>query len=180
MVVAMTVLHFLKPLKNGGWKTILSWERALGVNSLKCFGEGKSFPHICKVGPYDRCKWSYNPYKWPYKWATGVITFTTLLIGVPFQSICNDRRGPPCLVNCHPLDHRGIWILNRPLKSNRSNKLFFLIGMTYSFRILICIGVVFFATHLKPHPRQNAQHIFHQMSRRIHQNSFETTKTSLG
>ena len=27
-----------------------------------------------KVGPYDRCKWSYNPYKlkWPYKWVTGL------------------------------------------------------------------------------------------------------------
>ena len=22
----------------------------------------------------DRYKWSYNPYKWPYKWLTGVMT----------------------------------------------------------------------------------------------------------
>ena len=29
---------------------------------------------LYKVGPYDRYKWSYNPYKWPYKWVTGVIT----------------------------------------------------------------------------------------------------------
>ena len=36
-------------------------------------------------------KWSYNPYKWPYKWVNGVIT---LLIGVktPFTT----GRGPPC------------------------------------------------------------------------------------
>ena len=179
MVVAMTVLHFLKPLKNGGWKTILSWERALGVNSLKCFGEGKSFPHICKVGPYDRCKWSYNPYKWPYKWATGVITFTTLLIGVPFQSICNDRRGPPCLVNCHPLDHRGIWILNRPLKSNRSNKLFSYwddIFFSNSNLYRCCVFCNPFettssskcTTYLPPNVTENTPKIF------------ETTKTSLG
>ena len=24
-----------------------------------------------KVGPYDRCKWSDNPYKWIYKWVAG-------------------------------------------------------------------------------------------------------------
>ena len=37
------------------------------------------------------CKWSYNLYKWPYKWVTGVIT---LLMGVitPFTT----DRGPPC------------------------------------------------------------------------------------
>ena len=34
--------------------------------------------YVYKVGPYDRCKSSYNPYKGPYKWVTGVIT---LLIG---------------------------------------------------------------------------------------------------
>ena len=30
-----------------------------------------------KVGPYDRCRWSYgtlrNELKWPYKWVTGLI-----------------------------------------------------------------------------------------------------------
>ena len=38
-------------------------------------------------------KWGYNPYKWPYKWVTEVIT---LLIGVitPFRT----GRGPPCRV----------------------------------------------------------------------------------
>ncbi len=25
-----------------------------------------------KVGPYCCYKWGYNPYKWPYKWVTGV------------------------------------------------------------------------------------------------------------
>ena len=30
-------------------------------------------------------KWSYNPYKWPYKWVTGVITL--FITG----------RGPPCI-----------------------------------------------------------------------------------
>ena len=30
-----------------------------------------------KVGPGSTYKWSYNPYKWPYQWVTGV---TTLLI----------------------------------------------------------------------------------------------------
>ena len=34
---------------------------------------------------------SYNPYKWPYKWVTGVIT---LLIGVITPLITG--RGPPC------------------------------------------------------------------------------------
>ena len=91
------------PPKNGGWETILSWEKGLRSMSKLAisFGEGNSSPHICKVGPYDR----YNPYKWPYQWVTGV---KTLLIGVPCQSIYNDRRGPPCLVNCHLLDHPGI------------------------------------------------------------------------
>jgi len=32
------------------------------------------------VGPYDRYKWSYSPYKWPYKWVTGVITPTNGVI----------------------------------------------------------------------------------------------------
>ena len=34
----------------------------------------------------DHYKWSYNPYKWPYKWVIGIIT---LLIGViiPFIMI---------------------------------------------------------------------------------------------
>ena len=31
-----------------------------------------------KVGPGSSYKWSYDPYKWPYKWVTGVLTpFTT-------------------------------------------------------------------------------------------------------
>ena len=38
-------------------------------------------------------KWSCNPYKWPYKWVTGVIT---LLIGVITPFITG--RGPPCRV----------------------------------------------------------------------------------
>ena len=29
---------------------------------------------VFKVGPYDRFQWSYDPYKWLYKWLTGVIT----------------------------------------------------------------------------------------------------------
>ena len=37
-------------------------------------------------------KLSHNPYKWPYKRVTGVIT---LLIGVITQSITG--RGPPCI-----------------------------------------------------------------------------------
>ena len=37
-------------------------------------------------------KLSYNPYRWPYKWVTGVIT---LLIGVITQFITG--RGPPCI-----------------------------------------------------------------------------------
>ena len=36
-------------------------------------------------------KWGYNPYKWPYKWVTEVIT---LLIGVITPFIAG--RGPPC------------------------------------------------------------------------------------
>lgn len=27
-----------------------------------------------EVGPYNRSKWSYNPFKWPYTWVTGLIT----------------------------------------------------------------------------------------------------------
>ena len=42
-------------------------------------------------GPTTSCKWSYNPYKWLYKWATGVIT---LLIEVITPFIAS--RGPPC------------------------------------------------------------------------------------
>ena len=42
-------------------------------------------------GPGTSYKWGYNPYKWPYKCATEVIT---LLVGVitPFVT----SRGPPC------------------------------------------------------------------------------------
>ena len=31
-------------------------------------------PTTYKVGPKTSGKWSYNPYKWPYKWAPEVIT----------------------------------------------------------------------------------------------------------
>ena len=43
--------------------------QALGFSAKTC---GLAFPY--KVGPYDRYKWSYNSYKCPYKWVTGVIT----------------------------------------------------------------------------------------------------------
>ena len=45
---------------------------------------------VChKVAPYTlySYKWSYNPYKWPYKWVTGVMkpykwsAFTVLITG---------------------------------------------------------------------------------------------------
>ena len=36
----------------------------------------------CKVGPQTN-KWSYNPYKLPYKWVTGVITLFNWVIA-PF------------------------------------------------------------------------------------------------
>ena len=26
--------------------------------------------HFTRLAPYNRSKWSYNPYKWPYKWLT--------------------------------------------------------------------------------------------------------------
>ena len=43
-------------------------------------------------GPLASNKWSYNTYKWPYKWITGVITpisgvITLLITG----------RGPSCM-----------------------------------------------------------------------------------
>ena len=41
--------------------------------------------------PPTSCKWSYNPYKWPYKWVTGV---TILLLGVTTPFITG--TGPPC------------------------------------------------------------------------------------
>ena len=44
------------------------------------------------MGPYNRYKQNYNPYKWPYKWVTGVVSpirgATTLLIA---------GRGPSCM-----------------------------------------------------------------------------------
>ena len=47
------------------------------------------------------CKWSCNPYKWPYKCVTGIIT---LLIGVKTPVITG--KGPPCmdifLARCSP------------------------------------------------------------------------------
>ena len=41
-----------------------------------------------------RHKWSYNPYKWPYKWATGVIHLYTPLRGV--INLLITGRGPSC------------------------------------------------------------------------------------
>ena len=46
-------------------------------------------PH--KVGLYIVILWSYNPYKWLYKFVTGVII---LLIGV--VTICTNDRDPSC------------------------------------------------------------------------------------
>ena len=41
-------------------------------------------------------KWRYNPYKWPYKWVTGVITLLIEVI-IPFRT----SRGPPCMICFH-------------------------------------------------------------------------------
>ena len=30
------------------------------------------------MSSYHGCKWSYTPRKWPYKWATGVITYNPI------------------------------------------------------------------------------------------------------
>ena len=50
---------------------------------------------------------SYNPYKWPCKWVTGVIT---LLIGVIIQFITG--RGPPCTIHKKsPYLNQSKWVL---------------------------------------------------------------------
>jgi len=67
-----------------------------GGRSKGLSGKGGTLPQgttTTRQAPTSH-KWSYNLYKWPYKWVTGVIT---LLIGgiTPF---INDR-GPPCRGN---------------------------------------------------------------------------------
>ncbi len=37
-------------------------------------GEILFLPGTVQGGPLPSYKWSHNPYKWPYKWLTGVIT----------------------------------------------------------------------------------------------------------
>ena len=51
---------------------------SLSTTSLK---KGILYLRIYKVGPYDRDKWRCNPYKWPYKWVTGILNIT-LHVGV--------------------------------------------------------------------------------------------------
>ena len=59
-----------------------------------------------KVGPPTSYKWSYNPYKWPYKWVIGVISprnkwsYFTLL-----SLLITGGGGPPTL---YSLEAEGI------------------------------------------------------------------------
>ena len=59
-----------------------------------------------KVGPPTSYKWSYNPYKWPYKWVIGVISprnkwsYFTLL-----NLLITGGGGPPTL---YSLEAKGI------------------------------------------------------------------------
>ena len=40
-----------------------------------CMGsDGFAWDAFLQGGPPTSYKWNYNPYKWPYKWVTGVIT----------------------------------------------------------------------------------------------------------
>ena len=54
---------------------------------------GKKHPLFPQGGPPTSYKWSYNPYKWPYKWVTGVRTLLVEVI-IPFIA----SRGPPCTI----------------------------------------------------------------------------------
>ena len=138
---------------------------ALGVNSLLVLGR-VNLPHIS-------ARWDptivINEVMTRINGRINGQLGLTLLIGVLFQSIYNDRRGPPCL-NFKPPSFGSSWNLKSESSSESNNP----------FRLPICIGVVFFAAHLKPHPRQNAQHIFHHMSGWIHQKSLKLPKLVWG
>ena len=41
------------------------------------------FPGGYKVGPKTSCKWSNNPYNWPYKWVTWVISYNNSSFCLP-------------------------------------------------------------------------------------------------
>jgi len=62
-------------------KLLKESEILLGIrfeSEARCTRKCRSF-HT--MGHYDRYNWNYNPYKWPYKWVTVVIT-PTYIIGV--------------------------------------------------------------------------------------------------
>ena len=64
------------------------------------FGCSTKLSDNCKVGPYNRHKWGYNPYKWHYKWVTGVITPRIVL--TPFTI-----GSGPTLCGGWDIDHLG-------------------------------------------------------------------------
>ena len=54
---------------------------------------------LATMGPYDRYKWSWAPYKWPYKWVGGVMTWPLFQwsYGPPFitgfwDNLCRVQR----------------------------------------------------------------------------------------
>ena len=76
---------FANKLSSGTW-----WKKNGAWNAPSLSGCLESV--ILQGGPPTSHKWSYNPYKWPYKWVSGVITPTCT--GRSYNCIYNWVFGP--------------------------------------------------------------------------------------
>ena len=87
----------------------------------------------CRKTLATSCKWSYNPYKWPYKWATGGYNPTYRSIGVISYNPFITGRGPPCtnlnLINSpdsrlpsNCVCTQGLWRFLDPQKPTQKTK----------------------------------------------------------
>ena len=88
----------------GGVCTASRWSQPRGPLSgfllLSCAWTHRYNTHLKVVGHLQggpllvisSYEWSSNPYKWPYKWVTGVITPLLLGVIIPFIT----GWGPPC------------------------------------------------------------------------------------
>ena len=68
MSASLTLTSWGEPGTITGWKMNFPLGWPIFQGRTVSFREGKPY----KVGPYY--KWSYKPYKWPYKWVTGVFS----------------------------------------------------------------------------------------------------------
>ena len=109
----MTTQLFLDPKQ-------VSWKRA--IHQIKTT-LGRKWRHTncsCKMGPETSYNWSFfTPYKWPYKWVTGVISYNPSYIcflGTLCTQLPPDSNGWPHFAAKNKVDIKT-YFLSKPGKA---------------------------------------------------------------